>query len=243
MMGIQTVDAFTPNIEDYERQSPVLFVHSGVAADSGGVGRWRGGLAGESFCVPYECEGWDVTVFQNRLTAPSSAVGGGYPGAGASIRFARGARAVVDESWASHAGAPVGALRDGAEQPPARARGFRVEPSDGYYIRATGGPGLGDPLERDPAAVLADVERGWVSVEMAASAYGVAVVPAENGSTEGGDAAPPRRRRPRRPPATSPAAVLRRRPATRLCATPSGRVRLRRSPRGAWRRGSSRRGR
>ena len=175
MMGIQTVDAFTPNIEDYERQSPVLFVHSGVAPDSGGAGRWRGGLAGESFCLPYECEGWDVTVFQNRLTAPSSAVGGGYPGAGAAIRFARGGREAVEDAWRAREPVPVASLRDGAEQPPARARGFRVEPEDGYYIRATGGPGLGDPLDRDPAAVAADVARGWVSPEMAAAAYGVAV--------------------------------------------------------------------
>jgi N-methylhydantoinase B len=182
MMGIQTVDAFTPNIEDYERQSPVLFVHSGVARDSGGAGRWRGGLAGESFCVPYECEGWDVTVFQNRLTAPSSAVGGGYPGAGAAIRFARGARAVVEESWRARSAVPVPELRDAAEQPPARARGFRVEPGDGYYIRATGGPGLGDPLDRDPEAVAHDVARGWVSPEMAARAYGVVVTAAGDAS-------------------------------------------------------------
>ena len=128
MMGIQTVDAFTPNIEDYERQSPVLFVHSGVAPDSGGAGRWRGGLAGESFCLPYECEGWDVTVFQNRLTAPSSAVGGGYPGAGAAIRFARGGREAVEDAWRAREPVPIAALRDAAEQPPARARGFRVEP-------------------------------------------------------------------------------------------------------------------
>ena len=44
-----------------------------------------------------------------------------------------------------------------------RARGFRVELEDGYYIRATGGPGHGDPLERAPERVAADVARGYVS--------------------------------------------------------------------------------
>jgi N-methylhydantoinase B len=36
-----------------------------------------------------------------------------------------------------------------------------------------GGGGLGDPLERDPALVLADVEEGIVSIEAAREVYGV----------------------------------------------------------------------
>ena len=36
-----------------------------------------------------------------------------------------------------------------------------------------GGGGYGDPLERDPAAVLHDVREGWVSRERAFEVYGV----------------------------------------------------------------------
>jgi N-methylhydantoinase B len=179
MMGIQTIDAFIPNIEEYEQQSPVLFLDTRFATDTGGAGRNRGGLALESLCTPYDTEKWDVVVFHNRLTAPSSAVSGGQPGAGAAIRFARGAMGSVSQHWEEREELPVGEYATGAEQPPARGRGFSVTPEDAYYIRATGGPGFGDPLRREPAAVLADVERGFVSAAAAEQVYAVLIADAE----------------------------------------------------------------
>jgi N-methylhydantoinase B/oxoprolinase/acetone carboxylase alpha subunit len=38
-----------------------------------------------------------------------------------------------------------------------------------------GGGGYGDPLRRDPQAVLADVRNGWVSVDAAQREYGVVI--------------------------------------------------------------------
>jgi N-methylhydantoinase B len=175
MMGIQTVDAFAPNVEEYELMSPVLFLHTGLAPDTGGVGRQRGGLAPETLCTPYDTDGWDVTVFQNRMSAPASAVSGGYPGAGAVISFARTVMGDVNARLGRHELLPIADYALHAEHPPARARGFRVTADDAYYIRATGGPGYGDPLERDHAAVVADVQRGYVSAHMAQVAYCVAL--------------------------------------------------------------------
>ena len=43
-----------------------------------------------------------------------------------------------------------------------------------------GGGGYGDPLRRDPQAVLADVRNGWVSVGAAQREYGVVVVERED---------------------------------------------------------------
>ena len=40
-----------------------------------------------------------------------------------------------------------------------------------------GGGGYGPPWRRDPARVLADVRDGYVSLERARSAYGVAIDP------------------------------------------------------------------
>lgn len=153
--------------------SPVLFLKTGLAPDTGGVGRYRGGLAPETLCTPYDTDGWDVTVFQNRMSAPASAVSGGYPGAGSAISFARRVMPDVYERLSRYESLPVAEYVLHAEQPPARARGFRVTTDDAYYIRATGGPGYGDPLERDPEAVVADVVRGYVSSEMAREAYQV----------------------------------------------------------------------
>jgi N-methylhydantoinase B len=175
MMGIQTVDAFAPNVEDYELMSPVLFLKTGLAPDTGGVGRYRGGLAPETLCTPYDTDSWDVTVFQNRMSVPASAVSGGYPGAGSAISFARNVMDEVHDKLRRHERLSVGEYALHAERPPARARGFTLSTRDAYYIRATGGPGYGDPLDREPGEVLADVLRGYVSGQMARDAYHVAL--------------------------------------------------------------------
>ncbi len=177
MMGIQTVDAFTPNIEDYELQSPALFLERRFAPDSGGAGRQRGGLCLESFCIPWGTEGWDLVVFHNRLSAPSSAVSGGQPGSGSAIKIARGVASDALERWRQGDNPSVRDYVEGADELPTRAKDLRLNAVDGYYMRATGGPGYGDPIDREPAAVAEDVAKGLVSPERAAEAYGVAVTP------------------------------------------------------------------
>jgi len=48
---------------------------------------------------------------------------------------------------------------------------------DRLVLIAAGGGGYGDPFARDPVLVAADVRDGKVSVEAAASSYGVVVDP------------------------------------------------------------------
>ena len=62
-----------------------------------------------------------------------------------------------------------------------------MTPEDAYYIRATGGPGFGDPLARVPADVAGDVERGYVSPAAAERVYGV-VFDADGGIDEAASA-------------------------------------------------------
>ena len=50
---------------------------------------------------------------------------------------------------------------------------FPLMGNDALYVRWNGGGGVGDPLERDPARVLADVVGGQISTEAAAQVYGV----------------------------------------------------------------------
>jgi N-methylhydantoinase B len=49
----------------------------------------------------------------------------------------------------------------------------RLDRGDVVSIRTGAGGGWGDPLERDPAQVLADVRAGYVSRETARDIYGV----------------------------------------------------------------------
>ena len=45
------------------------------------------------------------------------------------------------------------------------------------FFQSCGGGGWGDPLKRDPAAVLGDVRNEYVSIEGAESDYGVVIDP------------------------------------------------------------------
>ncbi len=46
---------------------------------------------------------------------------------------------------------------------------------DGLYVRWNGGGGYGDPAERDPEAVAADVRNGVVSERTSRNVYGVVI--------------------------------------------------------------------
>ena len=50
-----------------------------------------------------------------------------------------------------------------------------LEPGDTIRITSSGAGGWGHPAEREPERVLADVQRGFVSIEMAAAEYGVVI--------------------------------------------------------------------
>jgi N-methylhydantoinase B len=67
--------------------------------------------------------------------------------------------------------------RDGrAVQPsplPGKVGGFPLLPGDVVVMESSGGGGFGDPLERDPARIAADVAEGYVTPGAAERAYGV----------------------------------------------------------------------
>ena len=56
---------------------------------------------------------------------------------------------------------------------------FDLRADDVLYMRMASGGGYGDPLDRDPEAVLRDVVNGIVSAEAAREIYGVALAAPE----------------------------------------------------------------
>jgi N-methylhydantoinase B len=75
----------------------------------------------------------------------------------------------------------VSVLRDEAESTlptPGKATGHLIHAGDVVSMRSAGGGGFGDPLERDPARVLADVQAGYVSLARARDGYGVVLTAA-----------------------------------------------------------------
>ena len=165
------------NVEGTEWKLPVLYVYRRSIPDSGGAGRYRGGLTAEIALIP---EGADALVLKSTNTAGTDqtnahGISGGYPGAGSQTSVVRGSG--IRE-----------AIRRGA--PPDSPDGFagRIEhlaskdeavlgPDDALVFYPAGGGGYGDPLDRDPEAVAADIAEGRVSGEAARAQYGVVLSP------------------------------------------------------------------
>ena len=66
--------------------------------------------------------------------------------------------------------------REGEERLPTRYADYPLKAGDIFKLDTPGGGGSGNPFERDPAAVLTDVNEGYVSFEAARRDFGVALV-------------------------------------------------------------------
>ncbi len=159
--GSNTVRAWTESdmttlqpIEAVEQLYPVRVEATMLREDSGGPGRWRGGL-GLSRAVRVLVPHTRLSVLAERAVLPPFGVCGG--GAGATNRF-----------WIRRDGRAVH-----PSPLPGKVSAFPVETGDVVMMESSGGGGFGDPLERDPAAVAADLAEGYVTVGAAEAIYGV----------------------------------------------------------------------
>ena len=139
-------------IEITETEVPVEFVKYGLARDSGGAGRWRGGLA---------------TEMAFRVFAPDTRI------------TARNRDRSFFRPWGVLGGRAAG-LSDmvvNPGTPEERRLGNTdtavLQPGDVLEVRSAGGGGRGDPRLREPWRVARDVARGHVSEAAARAEYGV----------------------------------------------------------------------
>ncbi|MDR7554346.1 MAG: hydantoinase B/oxoprolinase family protein [Armatimonadota bacterium] len=164
------------NVEDIEADFPVLYLFRRHLQDSGGPGRWRGGVSGELAYVPHGAPRDDLECVMAATGAEQpNAMGlwGGLPGA--AVRVIR----VRETDIPQRKGTPVPLPATLAEctgrleiLPPKHPRTpFRSD--DVWYHNWQGAGGYGDPLERAPHRVAWDVRRGLVSPEVARTVYGV----------------------------------------------------------------------
>jgi N-methylhydantoinase B len=121
--------------------------------DSGGAGRFRGGLGAERALELRRGTAVSSLRHERHETSPWGLHGGGD-----------GAR------WE----AVVRRAGDGEERLPGKTV-FEFRAGDVLTVRTGGGGGFGDPLERDPRLVIEDIKDDYVSVARAAKDYGVVV--------------------------------------------------------------------
>ena len=155
------------NVETEELHNPVLYLFRHASTDSGGPGRYRGGLCHEYAVMPHGTDGPLHTVLFGKGVISPMALGvfGGYPGCQAEYRLIRGV---------GSADLPSGLEElTGDDDELVQWGTYELAQRDAMYVRSTGGGGYGDPLERVPEDVLADVTAGYVSSAVAESVYGV----------------------------------------------------------------------
>jgi len=144
-------DVRNGSIEGIELKCPVLVESRALRTDSGGAGKYRGGL-GIDMRVRNLVEGkWNFELVKRNQCPPWGLWGGEAGEYGMYL------------------------LREPAEREFSAARGVHrpVPVGSEVIVRTGGGGGWGDPLERDPNAVRADVREEFVSTQAASDRYGV----------------------------------------------------------------------
>jgi len=151
--GIDLGGLTAPNIETNELDSPHITEHHELLTDSGGAGKWRGGL-GVRYAIRFYDEQPFLAIFGDGVKTPPFGLYGGHAGTTNCL--------VINEGTAEEEALPAKGMR-------------QLKKGDTYGIRSSGGGGWGDPLERDPTAVLDDVRNGYVSPEAAEQVYRVVI--------------------------------------------------------------------
>lgn len=142
-------------VEGIESNLPVLYERLALIRDSGGPGRWRGGL-GVDKTIQTLVEA-DISVRADRIRFPPPGNGGGRPG--------------KPGGWIVNRGRPdEQVLRS-------KHMGVRLQAGDTLSMLTSGAGGFGPPWERPPELVRADVIAGRVSVAAAEADYGVVFLP------------------------------------------------------------------
>ncbi len=153
MDGVQVHITNTSNlpVEAMEMEYPLRVLRHGLVPDSGGPGRFRGGLA-----IVKEIQALAPVLFSahaDRHRLPPWGLMGGLPGG-------RG-RFVLNPGTSQER-----VLRS-------KLSGLLIRRGEVLRVQTAGGGGFGPPWERDPARVAWDCLQGKVSREQARRVYGV----------------------------------------------------------------------
>lgn len=155
--GVSAMDELVINVmntpvEAVETEFPVRVERYELIRDSGGAGKFRGGLGAR--------RDWrilsDEAIFNLRTD-----------------RFKYSSPGLFGAKPAQPSSATLNPDTPQAQPLTSKVAGLRLKQGDVFSFALGGGGGWGDPKQRDPERVREDVRRGYVSIEAAADDYGV----------------------------------------------------------------------
>jgi len=146
-------------VEIIESEFPTRLLRFDLIRDSGGAGHNRGGLGIRREYLNLADARFSIRSMRH-VIPPQGAAGGaaGRPG-----------DILINPDGA----API--------RLPTRYADYPLKQDDVFRLDTPGGGGYGDPLEREPDAVLADIREGYVTTEAAERDYGVVLAKAGRG--------------------------------------------------------------
>ncbi|MFG1344852.1 hydantoinase B/oxoprolinase family protein [Xanthobacter autotrophicus DSM 431] len=181
------------DMEIWELAEPLVYLGRQIKASSGGSGKYRGGCGFESLRMVWNAKDWTMFFMGNGHISSDWGLMGGYPAA-SGYRFAAhqtNLKALIAEGKD---------IPFGGDTDPENPTWDRMLPDaqikrdkqaitteemfsdyDLYLNYMRGGPGFGDPLDREPQAVADDINGGYVLERFAGDVYGVVVRKGEGG--------------------------------------------------------------
>ena len=155
-----TANGKNESMEVWEQRYPVHFEAYRLVPDSAGPGTWRGGLG----CARHL-----------RLLQPTSLTANADRHVLAPPGFFGGSDGTVSAFLIERDGTPQTFSELFGTASPSKFSNIQADAGDILIVQQGGGAGYGDPHERIPEAVAADVAEGYVSRERAERDYGVAL--------------------------------------------------------------------
>jgi N-methylhydantoinase B/oxoprolinase/acetone carboxylase alpha subunit len=150
---------FNPT-EVFETRFPLRVENCEMVPDSGGPGRWRGGLGYRRTLLATSVAITGSQCSDRHEVKPWPIFGGEPGGNGATL-----IRKADSAEWQT-----VRELYGKISS--SKFANITLEPGDRILLVTPGGGGYGDPTAREPEAVAEDVREGYVSAEAAAKSYG-----------------------------------------------------------------------
>lgn len=173
------------DIEIWEMAEPLLYLGRNIKKNSGGYGKYRGGCGFETLRMVWKAEDWTMFFMGNGYMNSDWGLMGGYPAAagyrfeahntGLKERIAKGKSLPLggdsnpdDATYEKHISRSAVVKRD--QQ--CMTTEDCYENYDLYLNYLRGGPGFGDPLDREITAIEKDLNGDCLLAEFAEKVYG-----------------------------------------------------------------------
>jgi acetophenone carboxylase len=175
----------SPDVEDFEDQYAFLRLFHRLRPDSGGFGKYQGGAGAETALVVHHVPNTTfLSIGKNANITVALGLFGGYPAAACPGAWWRASG--IWDMMGSGQEIPASSIEmiemakemggDVLVEHPNRAARL-ADNGDIIMQLASGGGGYGDPLDRDPEAVVADLTASLITSWTAEHLYGVCADP------------------------------------------------------------------